>query len=76
MKQFIVLMAMIALGVFLYTCIAGGGDSVLTALKALWRNAAISGPYHGTVYGYPAFPGYEVFFWKLFNGGPLFGGPV
>ena len=71
MKQFIVLMAMIALGVFLYTCIAGGGDSVLTALKALWRNTAMSGPYHGVACGYPAFPGHEVLFGKLFSGGPV-----
>jgi len=45
MKQFIVLMAMIALGLFLYASIAGPGDSVLTSLKALWRYELISGPY-------------------------------
>ena len=47
MKQFIVLMSMIALGLFLYACIAGSGDSVLTALKALWRYEVASGPYAG-----------------------------
>ena len=49
MKQFIVLMAMIALGLFLYACIAGDGDSVLAALKALWRQNATSGPYSGSL---------------------------
>ena len=47
MKQFIVLMSMVALGLFLYACIAGPDDSVLTALKALWRYEIVSGPYSG-----------------------------
>ena len=47
MKQFIVLMAMVALGLFLYACIAGPEDSMLSALKAIWRHEALSGPYHG-----------------------------
>lgn len=47
MKQFIVLMSMIALGLFLYACIAGSGDSILTALKALWRHEILTGPYSG-----------------------------
>jgi len=45
MKQFIVLMAMIALGLFLYACIAGPDDSILSSLKALWRFEAETGPY-------------------------------
>ena len=45
MKQFIVLMAMVALGLFMYACIAGEGDSILTSLKALWRFEAMTGPY-------------------------------
>ena len=55
MKQFIVLMAMIALGLFLYACITGDGDSILTALKALWRQRALAGPYHAVMFG--VFPG-------------------
>ena len=51
MKQFIILMAMIALGLFLYACIAGDGDSILTALKAQWRHRAVSGPYYGVLIG-------------------------
>jgi len=51
MKQFIVLMAMIALGLFLYACITGDGDSILTALKAFWRQRAMAGPYHVAVSG-------------------------
>ena len=51
MKQFIVLMAMIALGIFIYASIAGDGDSVLNALRALWRHAAVSGPYYSTFFG-------------------------
>ena len=47
MKQFIVLMAMVALGVFIYACIAGPGESVLSSLKVLWRQEALMGPYHG-----------------------------
>ncbi|MDR1815491.1 MAG: hypothetical protein LBR00_02260 [Clostridiales Family XIII bacterium] len=45
MKQFIVLMAMVALGVFLYLCIAGPDDSVQSALGALWRHDLASHPY-------------------------------
>jgi len=44
-KQFIVLMAMVALGLFMYACIAGEGDSILTSSKALWRYEAMTGPY-------------------------------
>ena len=47
MKQFIVLMSMIALGLFIYMCITGPGDSTLTALKALWRSEILTGPYTG-----------------------------
>ena len=49
MKQFIVLMSMVALGLVLYACIAGPGDSILTGLKALWRSEALMGAYgpHG-----------------------------
>jgi len=47
MKQFIVLMAMIALGLFIYYCIAGNNDSILSALRALWRHEALTGPYGG-----------------------------
>ena len=47
MKQFIVLMSMVALGLFIYACIAGPGDSVLGALKALWRYEIAAGPYSG-----------------------------
>ena len=45
MKQFIVLMATIALGLFLYACIAGQDGSVLSTLKELWHYKAVSGPY-------------------------------
>ncbi|MDR1797467.1 MAG: hypothetical protein LBR44_08545 [Clostridiales Family XIII bacterium] len=45
MKQFIVLMAMIALGVFLYSCIAGPGDSVQSALAAQWKQDLARHPY-------------------------------
>ncbi|MCL2111367.1 MAG: hypothetical protein FWH32_03785 [Clostridiales bacterium] len=47
MKQFIVLMSMVALGIFIYAYIAGGGDSILTALKAIWRQEAVASPYSG-----------------------------
>jgi len=50
-KQFIVLMAMVALGLFMYACIAGEGDSILTSLKALWRYEALTGPYSAGAYG-------------------------
>jgi len=45
MKQFIVLMSMIALGLFLYSYITGPEDSILTTLKQLWRHELISSPY-------------------------------
>jgi len=45
MKQFIVLMAMIALGLFLYAGIAGSDDSILASLKMLWRHELVSSPY-------------------------------
>ncbi|MCL1894986.1 MAG: hypothetical protein FWG03_00410 [Clostridiales bacterium] len=47
MKQFIILMSMVALGLFLYVCIAGPEDSVLAALKSLWRHEILAGPYSG-----------------------------
>jgi hypothetical protein len=47
MKQFIVLMAMVALGLFIYACISGPGDSILSALKNLWRFEMAAGPYSG-----------------------------
>ena len=47
MKQFIVLMAMIALGLFLYSCIAGDDGSILSALRGLWRHEVLAGPYGG-----------------------------
>ena len=47
MKQFIVLMSMIALGLFIYACITGPGDSILTALKGIWRHEIVTGPYSG-----------------------------
>jgi len=45
MKQFIVLMSMIALGLFLYACIAGPDDSILASLKQLWRHELLASPY-------------------------------
>lgn len=47
MKQFIVLMSMIALGLFLYNCVAGPNDSLLLTLKGLWRYEALTGPFSG-----------------------------
>jgi len=47
MKQFIVLMSMIALGLFIYNYIAGTEDSILTSLKQLWRHEISAGPYSG-----------------------------
>ena len=44
-------MAMVALGLFMYACIAGEGDSILTSLKALWRYEALTGPYSAGAYG-------------------------
>lgn len=37
MKQFIVLCAMIALGVFLFRLIAVGNDSLYGAVKTVWE---------------------------------------
>ena len=45
MKQFIVLMAMVSLGVFLYLCIAGPEESIMASLKELWRHKIAYGPY-------------------------------
>jgi hypothetical protein len=45
MKQFIVLLAMIALGLFLYVCIAGPDNSILSSLRELWHNFAMASPY-------------------------------
>ena len=47
MKQFIVLVGMIILGLFIYACIAGPDDSILAALKKMWRYEVLSGPYGG-----------------------------
>ena len=47
MKQFIVLMGMIALGVFLYACIAGPEDSIFSSLKLIWRYELAGSPYSG-----------------------------
>jgi len=47
MKQFIVLMSMIALGLFLYNYIAGPEDSVMSSLKLLWRHEILASPYGG-----------------------------
>ena len=47
MKQFIVLMAMIALGLFLYACIAGPGNSVTGSLSRLWQHDLAAHPYRG-----------------------------
>ena len=39
MKQFIVMSAMIALGVFIYNLIAGGGDSsIMSTLETSFRS--------------------------------------
>ncbi|MDR3305985.1 MAG: hypothetical protein LBS85_08210 [Clostridiales Family XIII bacterium] len=45
MKQFIVLMAMIALGVFIYQCIAGPDGSILESLRALWQHELMRSPF-------------------------------
>ncbi len=38
MKQYIVLVSMVALGVFIFNTIAGSGDdSIATAMKGLWQ---------------------------------------
>ena len=47
MKQFIVLMSMIALGLILYAFIAGPEDSFLSSLRLLWRHEIAAGPYSG-----------------------------
>jgi len=44
-KQFIVLMAMIALGLFIYVSISGPEDSILSSLKTLWRHELAASPY-------------------------------
>ena len=36
MKQYIVLLSMIALGIFIYDMIAGGDNSILAAVAGLW----------------------------------------
>ena len=45
MKQFIVLMAMIALGLYLYAIIAGPDDSIMASLRGLWHSSAATSPY-------------------------------
>ena len=47
MKQFIVLMATIALGLFLYACIAGPENSVTESLSRLWQHDLAQHPYRG-----------------------------
>jgi hypothetical protein len=37
MKQYIVLMAMIALGIFIYGCITGSDDSLLASVSDVQR---------------------------------------
>jgi len=49
MKQFIVLMAMVALGLFIYQCIAGSDHSVLTALGDVFRHDLAVNPYRGGI---------------------------
>jgi hypothetical protein len=53
MKQFIVLMSMIALGLFLYICIAGPGDSVLGGLRLMWTHQLDASPYLGAMLPFP-----------------------
>ncbi|MDR3242907.1 MAG: hypothetical protein LBT34_03140 [Clostridiales Family XIII bacterium] len=38
MKQFLVLCSMILLGVFIYSLIAGPGDSILSLAKGVWAS--------------------------------------
>ncbi|GHU63825.1 hypothetical protein AGMMS49983_08170 [Clostridia bacterium] len=40
-------MSMIALGLFLYACIAGQGDSVLSGLRLMWAHQLNASPYAG-----------------------------
>jgi hypothetical protein len=47
MKQFIVLMSMVALGLFLYVCIAGPSDSILSGLRLMWTHQLDASPYAG-----------------------------
>ena len=47
MKQFIVLMSMVVLGLYLYVCIAGPEGSILSVLKQLWRYELVISPYYG-----------------------------
>jgi hypothetical protein len=49
MKQFIVLMSMIALGLFLYACIAGPSDSLLSGLRLMWAHQLDSSSYAGVL---------------------------
>ena len=42
MKQFVVLCAMIALGVFLFNLVAGGGDSLYGVVKTVWEGEIAS----------------------------------
>ena len=48
MKQFIIMSAMIMLGIFIYNLIAGSGeDSIINALERFFRQEIIT---RGTVY--------------------------
>jgi len=75
-------MAMIALGVFMYACIAGEGDSIMASLKALWRHEAMTGPYRssgglgafGVLGSFGAFDAFDAFGGFTFEGNPCGGG--
>lgn len=43
MKHFIVLASTIALGLFIYSCVAGPEDSILQTLKEIWVQEAERG---------------------------------
>jgi hypothetical protein len=47
MKQFIVLMSMIGLGLVLYAFIAGPEDSVVSGLRLMWAHQLNVSPYAG-----------------------------
>ena len=49
MKQFIVLMSLVALGLFLFVMIAGPGDSVLGGLRLMWAHHLGISPYSGVL---------------------------
>ena len=49
MKQFIVLMSMIGLGLFMFAIIAGPGDSIINALRLMWAHQLGISPYAGVL---------------------------